>query len=367
MRPVSDRRGSANTWLAELARTILKFNPRPRNRRRSFQFDADDVSVTANNYLSFADDLDLQPGADGLFVGKIRGFPVGLKFIDPPGGLLLLFQVRHWLMAEAPQLKTMAYDTEIKTLLAEKTLDIEFDDRIAWLSFSVGAERVESATVLRVLSSIMEAFESAGLIGDPDLCHYCQKEKVNSISSSDGKVAQICPTCLDERLGKRDREAAAPAAEAVPILLMSPAAAFIGAMLWAAIWAGHTVLFEHAGSGIVFIPRLVMVGVMVCVGFLVGGPVGWIIRQNRRRGHAASVSGAILFGSLAVIAGEILYLAWLIHHLFGVYSLSAALQAVPIYYGENDPIFLAEKALTAFISVAIAYVIAKPEAPRLKL
>ena len=187
-----------------------------------------------------------------------------------------------------------------------------------------------------------------------------------SLSSADGKVAQICPACLEERLGKRDRETAAPAAEAVPILLMSPAAAFVGALLWAAVWAGHTLLFENAGSGIVFVPRLVMVGVMICVGFLVGGPVGWIIRQNRRRGKAASVSGAILFGSLAVVAGEILYLAWLIHHLFGVYSLSAALHVMPTYYGGSDPIFLAEKVLTAFICVAIAYVIAKPENPKLK-
>ena len=112
---------------------------------------------------------------------------------------------------------------------------------------------------------------------------------------------------------------------------------------------------------------LAMLIVMVCIGLLVGGPVGWIIRQNRRRGHAASVTAAILFGSLAVVAGEILYLAWLIYRHFHVFSLATAVRVLPRYYLANDPLFLAIKAFTAVICVAVAYMIAKPEKARLKL
>jgi len=326
-----------------------------------------ELQTTTNNYSSFAQALDLQPGTDGLFVGKLRGFPVGLKFIDPPGGLLLLFQIRHWLQADAPQLKSVVYDSEITGMLADKKLEIEFDERIAWLTFAVQEDQLESSEVLRVLNSVLKSLETSQFIGDPDLCHYCQKQRVDTISSAEGKVAQICPACLDERLTKRQKEAASPARDAVPIFLMSPGAAIVGALLWAAFWIGHTILFEHLNSDRIIVPRIVMVGIMVVVGFLVGGPVGWIIRQNRRRGKAASASAAILFGSLAVVAGEICYVAWLVYHEFGLFSLSAALQIMPKFYVENDPLFLAEKALTGFVCVAVAYAIAKPTEPKLKL
>jgi len=326
-----------------------------------------ELQTTTNNYSSFAQALDLQPGADGLFIGKLGGFPVGLKFIDPPGGLLLLFQIRHWLKADAPQLKSVVYDSDITGMLADKKLEIEFDERIAWLTLAVQDDQLESTEVLRALNSVLKSFETAHLIGDPDLCHYCQKQRVDTLSSAEGKVAQICPACLDERLNKRDKEAVSTGRDAVPIFLMSPGAAIVGALLWAVFWIGHTVLFEHLNSDRIFIPRIVVISIMAVVGFFVGGPVGWIIKQNRRRGKAASASAAILFASLAVVAGEICYLAWFIYHEFGFFSLSAAVHVMPTFYGENDPMFLAEKALTGFVCVAVAYAIAKPTEPKLKL
>jgi hypothetical protein len=325
------------------------------------------MGSTANDCAGFADVLGLEPGAGDLFVGRIRGFPVGLKFIDPAGAVLLLFQVRHWLTGASPQLKSVTYDEEVAKLLAHKSLEIEFDDHIAWLTFSRLGECIQSSEVARLLDSILEAFAKAGFIGDPALCHYCQKEKVDSITSVEGKVAQICPACLEERVKKVKQDSAAPAAEAVPILLMSPGAALCGAVLWAAFWIAHTLLFERLGIGVVFVPRLVMAVVMVGLGLLVGGPVGWIIKQNRKRGKAASLSAAVLFGSLAVIAGEVFHLTWLIYRDYGVVSFTAALHVMPAYYLGNDPLFLAFKAVAAAISIGVACFIAKPQEPTLKL
>ena len=102
-------------------------------------------------------------------------------------------------------------------------------------------------------------------------------------------------------------------------------------------------------------------------GFLVGGPVGWIIKQNRRRGRSVSGFAAIAFGSLAVIGGEVLYVAWLIWHYYHVFSLNVAFRVLPDYYASNDVFFVGMKALAAIICVVAAYEIAMPKEAKLKL
>ena len=78
-----------------------------------------------SNCVSFANSLGLQPEADGLFIGRILGFPIGLKFIDPTGMPLLLFEVRHWLKADSSQLKSLSYDEEITKSWPKRKSKIE--------------------------------------------------------------------------------------------------------------------------------------------------------------------------------------------------------------------------------------------------
>jgi hypothetical protein len=112
------------------------------------------METLTKNRLEFAAALGLQPGADDLFVGKLGGFPVGLKVIDPNGAPLLLFQVRHWLPADAAQFQAVVYDPEVTRLETEKQLEIELDDRIAWVTFTGQVGPLESPTVLRVLEPL---------------------------------------------------------------------------------------------------------------------------------------------------------------------------------------------------------------------
>jgi len=320
--------------------------------------------VTAtNNCLEFAESLGLEPKTGGLFVGKLRGFPVGLKFIDPAGALLLLFEIRHWLKQDFPATKSITYEPEITQLLAEKKAEIEIEDQIAWLTIKEGSAAIQTGMVTRVLNSVLGTFLKAGFIGDSDLCHYCQKNKVESISVINGKVAQICPACLEEK--EKGVQVAAGTAEAVPILLTAPFMAVVGALMWAFFWAAETLVFEKLNIDKVWIPGGIFI--VLFVGIIVGGPIGWIIKLNRRRGHAVSVAAAILFGSLAVFVGEVFYLAWLIFHEFGVLSLSAAFRVMPAYYLHNDFMFIAFKLLTAFTAVAIAEYLARPKKAALKI
>src|SRR6266566_8314887 len=178
------------------------------------------MESTASKCASFAKDLGLRRDPDGIFIGRIRGFPIGLRFVDPDGVALLLFEIRHWLKADSPQLKSLTYDEGTSKLIAEKKIEIEFEDQRAWLTINEGSDSMENRVAIGILTSVLQALEKTGAIGDPDLCHYCRKTKVESVACIDGKVVQICPTCLDDRMNKFKR--AATVAEVVPIFLMTP-------------------------------------------------------------------------------------------------------------------------------------------------
>lgn len=317
--------------------------------------------------MEFATALGLKPDADGLFIGKVGGFPVGLKFIDPAGACLFLFQIRHWLAQDAPQIKSLTYDSSASQLLADKKIEIEFDDRIAWLTILDANRCLADRSISELLESILNSFQAAGLIGDPDFCHYCQQEKVTTLSVSEGKVGQICSACLGERVKKKERETATPTGDAVPIFLMSPFAAVIGAVLWAGCWYGYGRFLESFQSDTVVMPYYLIALIVAFIGVIVGAPVGWIIKQNRRRGNVSSASAAILFGTLAVVFGEIIYLAWLIWNWYGVFSISVAAKVLPAYYSGSEAFLLVMKLFAGIVSVALAYEMSKPKGAKLKL
>lgn len=322
---------------------------------------------TADNCLEFATALGLKPDADGLFVGKVGGFPVGLKFIDPAGACLFLFQIRHWLTQDAPQIKSLIYDSSTSQLLADKKIEIEFDDRLAWLTILDAERCLADRTISELLESVLNSFQSAGLVGDPELCHYCQKEKVSTLSVSEGKVGQICSTCLGERVKKKERETATPTGDAVPILLMSPFAAVVGALLWAGCWYGYGRFLDSFQSDTVVMSYYLIALIVAFIGVIVGAPVGWIIKQNRRRGSISSASAAILFGTLAVVFGEIIYLACLIWNWYGVFSISVAVKVLPDYYRGSAGFSMGMKLFAGIVSVALAYEMSKPTQSKLKL
>ena len=96
------------------------------------------MTAAANNFARLADDLGLVAEKESLLIGKIRGFPVGVKCIDPDGSGLLLFQIRHPLPAGAKELSSIQNTSEIERLVAEKKIEISLEDKVAWLTFVEG-------------------------------------------------------------------------------------------------------------------------------------------------------------------------------------------------------------------------------------
>lgn len=312
--------------------------------------------------LAFAASLELEPGNGELFFGRAGGFPVGLKFIDPAGVALLLFQVRHLLSADAPALRAVVYSAEVNQLLADKEVEIEFEDKMVWVTFAHGRRWLEKGTGRDLFLSILESFARAGLRQtQPETCHYCRQQPVPKVSCIEDKVVQICPACLEERSSRLRQNTPDATAGAVPLLLTSPFMMGVGALLWVGIWELYDRVFDLLHTTSVEIPHLVIGLMILGMGFLVGGPIGWCIRQSQRRGSAISVSMAVICSVVSVCAGEVLSLVWAIYREFKAVSFSFAFAIMPDYYLHNNTMFLVLKAGVALTGIFIAYEMSKPK------
>src|SRR6266516_1062339 len=309
--------------------------------------------------------LGLQPAKDELFIGKLRGFPLALKFIGGASSALLLFQIRHPLPAKAQELSDPCYGDELDRLITEKKVEISMEEKLAWFTLVDGAEHLADGSVLRLLNAVLTAFEKAGLGRNPELCHYCQTEQVDTLTCENGRVAQICPACLHQRT--QPIVAAQAGAGALPMLALCPVAALVGAVGWAAIWISYDLLFELLKTNVLHIPRIVAAVVMVIVGGLVGGSVGWVMKRIPHKSKKLYAIVPALLAIIAVVAGEVLYVTWLVYREMHEIWLGLSLKLLTRLWGESDGFYLIMKLLAAGAGVFMAVTIARPAKPKLKL
>jgi hypothetical protein len=311
--------------------------------------------------------LGLQAQDQELFIGKVRSFPVGLKFIGSNESLLLLCQIRYPVDAEAKGISKLDYGTEVADLIKEKKVEISVEDKIAWLTIPQSGPLIESNIVARILNSVLAGFEKAGIAGLQDKCHYCQVEAVESLICRDGKVAQICTTCL---AGKSQAQTANLRLEAGGIAkacVLGTLASLVGAVAWAAVWVGYDKLFDLLNVKHIVVPRILTLFVLVGVGFLVGGPVGFILKKIPNRGDLLAGWLAIVFAICSVVFGEVIFAVWLVYREIKVISFSIALKLMPRYLADSGVYFITERILFGFVCVVVAYQIGRPKKKGLKL
>lgn len=322
---------------------------------------------TAIDISTFAASLGLTQQEGEVFFGQRRGYAIGFKVINPLENPLLLFQVRHPLKADATEVQTLKYSADVESLKEAKEVEIELDDRLAWITFVHGGEHLLDGSLPKLLDSILDSFTAAGFSLNASLCHYCQREAVKDPSCFDGKVALICPACLSERLNAPENLPADASEGALPIGALAPLAATVGAVGWAGFWFGFVLLFEFLSADKIYVPYIVEVGALVCVGFLTGGPVGFVIKRVQRRGRHLSMAFSAVCSFAAVVIGEVAFIAWLVYREFKVFSPSLAWKILPDVELASGGFHLAVRILAAVLAVGIAVGMAKPDKPKLKL
>lgn len=325
------------------------------------------MSATLERCALLAQSLDLAPVTPDTFMGKRRGFPLSLRCIDPEGNPLLLFQIRHPLVGDARTGATVAYEGAVGGLIADKRVEVEVEDRVAWLTLVEGASHLEDHSVGPILDSVLGSFEKAGFAAKPDLCHYCGRERVDQLIFQDGKVAQICPACLQERSATAAQQAVDATAGVAPMVFLGPFAAGVGAIGWTLVWLGYDKLFEFFHTNTLTVPRLLAAIATLIIGAIVGGPIGLVFKLISRKGQRLSTAMAIVFSVAGVVLGEWLYVACLTYQETHSFSPSLALRLLPRFWAANDVFALVLRLMAAGTGVGIAVSLARPPKPKTML
>ncbi len=318
---------------------------------------------TTIDISAFATSLGLTQVEGDVFFGKRREFAVGFKVINPLENPLLLFQVRYPLKANSPEVQSIRYEAAVEELRKDKKLEVEFDDRLAWVTFVDGAKHLLEDSVGKLLDSILNSFTTAGLGRNGSLCHYCQREQVQEASCFDGKVALICPGCLIERVNAPENRPAEATEGAFRLGVLASLAALVGALEWAVFWFSF-IRFRIETD---YVPHLMVLLASVFAGILVGGTVGLLIQLIQRRGRRLSIALSVISLISAVVLGEVGFIAGFIYRKFKVFSPSVAWEILPQMEMAFGAYLLTVKFLAACLAVGIALTMAKPAKPNLKL
>jgi hypothetical protein len=118
-------------------------------------------------------------------------------------------------------------------------------------------------------------------------------------------------------------------------------------------------LFEWFHLTTLHIPNVLFALVTFGLGALVGGPIGLVLRDVRKRQQ--KLARVIMYGlaALAVVVGEILYSAGVFYHEFDIISPSAAVRVLPTMWAQSDSHYLIAKIIAAGSSLAMTDMAAK--------
>ncbi len=141
----------------------------------------------------------------------------------------------------------------------------------------------------------------------------------------------------------------------------------MGAIAWALVWIGYERLFEVLNVDKIVVPRIVEGIALVALGFLVGGPIGFILRKIPNRGDLLAGWLGMLFALASVVFGEIFYSMWLVYKAVKVISISIAIKIIPEYLADSGVFYITDKFILGIVCVAVAYQVARPQKKGLKL
>ena len=93
----------------------------------------------------------------------------------------------------------------------------------------------------------------------------------------------------------------------------------------------------------------------------------WVLKRIPHKSKQLYAIVPALLAILAVVAGEVLYVTWLVYREMHVIWLGLSLKLLTRLWVESDGFFLIMKLLAAGAGVFMAVTIARPAKPKMKL
>ena len=315
-------------------------------------------------------ELHLQKDNSGTYFGVYQGYPIAVTYLEYAEDIGLLFQIRHPLSRESlPYKSSYQWSNPLNDLIRQEKAKIEVEDGLAWFTLYGMEETGNSDHIIQLLHSLLGSLKEAGVSDIGNLCHYCRRNEVASVSFLEGRVAQICNVCLSDRLSACTGQRYASTTGVSSSVMFGGIAAIIGAVLWGGMWIVHDWFIGLLSSGrdVIYVPELLAILIFVTIGFATGWPIGYAISRIPDRGDRIAGTVGAVCGLAAVLFGEIICVVFIVYRLAEVVSFSIAKDLLWVYWSNVGFSYLVHKVIAAFIAIMVAYLWAKPRKTSLNL
>lgn len=266
--------------------------------------------------------------------GEMAGIPVALTILSvDPLSLMMACKIA------TPHPASVPLPGEIAKLVETKKASAALEDGFAWLSlYDLNGKSTEA--VRNLFEAFGQTLKHEGLALDR-VCAACGQPEEAGLFFLDGKCTRICESCLDQRLEERQQ---AEAALNRPSRLHSYALPWVIALAgfgWAVFWILVDWLLAFFNLQFVEI-NVFTITIVVVVGFLVGAPLGHVLRKSGTVRWSPLAVTVICIG-LAVVLGEALYLSYMFSRFLGQFDLAFGFQVLIPWLQNQDPSWLGLK------------------------
>jgi hypothetical protein len=201
-------------------------------------------------------------------------------------------------------------------------------------------------------------------------CYDCRETGFASLVQSSCDIVSLCDSCLARR--QRDMLVESQRANASHTLLaiFLPLALILSAVGWALFWTGYDAIFQGSNAGPIIVPHIVMVLIGVAV-LVPAGAMGWAVGWLLHRSGASRLLPprwlAVGAAVPIVVLGELLYVAYVVFRVTGMFHLPTILRITFTLALNTDPFYAAYKLVFAVALGFTIHEVAKPRDVKVRL
>lgn len=198
-------------------------------------------------------------------------------------------------------------------------------------SCTISAYDLSETTPEEFAAIIRESVELLNGLGlfEPKPCTRCGKA-FDSAAEYFGNN-RTCPDCARRRREIRQKAEAELNKPKPAMAILIPIVMVLSAAGWLGFWAGFDAIFVAADSDTIAMPTLLIIAILFGVGFLLGNPLGRLIRRTGLLEKFSAERTVFLLVGLSLIAGEIIYVIILLKKAHVLVSFSTIWQVLNSY------------------------------------
>jgi len=305
-------------------------------------------------------DLNAQYATDGYVKGVLNNAPFLFKVLhDDP--TLLLFKFRLASSRTGNSRWHTTFDSRLRAL----DITCETDEKYLWLWLRK-ATGVDGALIAQIVRQCVD-YHSDYFPATSTHCFICDTTRPVSLVQDEDSIITVCDECMAKASEKRALAEKSLNPTNVLLGTMIPLGLVVSATGGAVFWFLYELLFEVAGVDVIYVPEIVLGGVVILVAFGLGWPVGKLLLRSGVTKRIPRTIVSTLATIIMVVCGELLFAAIIVFRSIHTLDMPATIQVSLHLLTNTDFTYLLYKLAFAVFLGAMIYGMLEPKKVKLAL